>query len=453
MALNKTLALSVVLMAVLCSTVSAQEREVVIMGETERLEPSALLLAQLQSIDESSAVYPVVRNWITEQGYIEAVIDSVSVQPDTTTVYLTEGCLYRVEAVSVRIDERFDGDRRLPLVSESRFLGEPLTRDLIREISAEWLSAFEDEGFLLSEFKIESIIKETESCTIEFNGLVTPGVEVEVEGVRFEGVVRNSESYLQRVSGIREGERITPGLIERGRRNLINSGLFDEVSDGELIFVNSEPFVLYTVVEQQLNFFDGLIGYVPDATGSGNIAGYGDILLRNTIADGNVLDLRYEQLQPLVSKLSVQAEQNYPGGLPVRIGGGLNFTQQDSSYLVRNMELRGGYFLFTGFELIGTVRAERSSVSEGVGQFEALNTRANFYGLGFHVRNTDRFRVPTRGYEGRLMLETGRRFINDDRFTGDENRSFSQSLLRANVRGYIPRPPPGSGTAGPGDVS
>jgi len=36
------------------------------------------------------------------------------------------------------------------------------------------------------------------------------------------------------------------------------------------------------------------------------------------------------------------------------------------------------------------------------------------------------------------MLERGRRFINDDRFAGEGRQSYNQSILRVDVRGYVP---------------
>jgi translocation and assembly module TamA len=420
---------------------NAQHAGVEVIGQNENFSPPDEIKGEILGSSSESEKMALVQNWLIQHGYLHAETDSITTTENRTKIFVDEGCLFRLEAMNVEVAGEGNDELSSALLNGMSPYGEVFTGELVQQVSAGWLAALEQEGYYLGEFRVEEIKKNSEACTINISATVSAGERLSVRGVRFEGVVRNNPDHLRRVSGIHIGEILTPGLLERGRRNLINSGLFDDVSPGELIFVNGdEPYVLYEVEEQQLNFFDGLIGYVPDAAGSGNIAGYGDILLRNSIADGNLLELRYEQLQPMVSKLDFRAEQHFIAGSPFRAGGRFNFTQQDSSYLVRDFELNSGYRLFTGFEVVGHVRAERSSVAEpGIGvTTPALNSRANFYGLGFNLRNTDRFRVPTRGYESRVMLERGRRFINDERFADDERRSYNQSILRADVRGYVP---------------
>ncbi len=426
----------------LALTAEARQQSAEVIGVEESFDDIPPELSRsLLGHNSVSDISPILKEWLASRGYFDAEIDSVSETAERLSIYVNEGCIYRLGSAEIRIDsEEAESDLSM-LGSESGYTGAPFTPDLIRELSGYWLSGLAVEGYMLSEFKIDEILLNREECTAALRATVLPGDKMVVRGVRFDGLHRNDPDYLRRVSGIRGGETITPGLFERGRRNLTNSGLFDSVSDGEIIFVDGEPFVLYVVDEQQLNFFDGLIGYVPDATGSGNIAGYGDILLRNTVAEGNILDLRYEQLQPLVSKLNVQAGQNFIGGFPLRLGAALHFTQQDSSYLVRNIELNSGYRILPGFEITGHIRAERSTVAEeqmGSTGAVALNSRANFYGLGFNIRNTNRFRVPTSGYDGRLVFERGRRFINDERLVDGGRVSFTQTILRGDLRGYIP---------------
>lgn len=397
----------------------------------ERLQASRLSRDSLQLVTAAE-------RWLVSQAYLDATVDSVSFTSDAIGIFIKEGCKYTLDSLSLKDAQQNEFSEKAVDVDESRYIGRAFTETLIHEISDKNLSEYEAFGYYLAEFRISSIAKDSSACMVELHANVVPGNKINVDGVRFNGVQRNSADYLRRVAGISGGDLLKPALIDRGRQNLVNSGLFEDVSDGELIFVDKTPFLLYEVTEQQLNFFDGLIGYQPDPAGSATIAGYGDILLRNSIADGSIFDLRYEQLQPLVSKLNITAEQHYLGGLPLHFGAGLNFTQQDSSYLVRDFTLRGGYRVFPGFEITGTVRAERSSVAESGISTTAIDSRANFYGVGFHLRKTNRYRVPTKGFESRIFLERGRRFINDERFQSDAGRSFSQTILRSTFRGYIP---------------
>lgn len=374
-----------------------------------------------------------VQNWYYKRGFLDASADSFLTDTDPPELYLTEGCRYTLSELNIenKISAEFS--------SSDRFTGEVFTEELTSIITAYYLFELEQEGYLTAEFQIIEAVKDSDECSIKLTAELRGEDVYQVKGIRFDGVERNNPEYLEKVTGIRSGSVITPEIMERGRRNLLNTELFADVGPGELIFVNGEPHINYEVTEQQLNFFDGLIGYVPQADGSGQLAGYGDILLRNALADGNHLAIRYEQLQPLVSKLDINAGQQLIGGIPLRGEAGLSFVQQDTTYLVRNITAEAGYRIFTGFEFIGTLRAERSSVSRTMqAEPAALDSRARFYGLGFRYRQLDRITVPTRGYDARVMLEQGRRFLNDERLEERADRSYRQTILKSSIRGYYP---------------
>ena len=420
------------------SPLSAQQRtEVQVFDDGSPVEPPSGLITRLSQTNLNNWM-PVTEEWFRNIGYLDFRADSLDQSTDPPKLFVTKGCLYRLGEMVIAVPDDEPEELRLP--PGARFEGEPFTTDLPLLVAQLFLSEMEDLGYLTAEFNLDTVDKNSENCTVSITATILAGDRYRVQGVRFDGLVRNNPEYLKRVTGISIGEQITPELMERGRRNLMNSDLFNDVSRGELIFVNGEPHISYEVTEQQLNFFDGLIGYLPQADGSGQFAGYGDILLRNAIADGNHLELRYEQLQPLVSKLKIGAGQQFIAGMPLRLQAELRFTQQDTTYLVRDAELLSGYRLFPGFEIMALIRNDRSSVSElfGVTDPVSYDSRATFFGLGFRYRQLDRMIVPTRGYDARIMLEQGRRFITDDRAEEGRRRNFSQTIFRGEVRGYIP---------------
>lgn len=430
--------LAILLFAGFFSNLPAQDLnriQVFVTADESEFEIPNSLKREIRSSTRETRKTEILENWLQQTGYLEATVDSITADTDATQFWITPNCQYRLDVLDLILPPNISEEQIL--FSADRYSGRIFTGDLTSIIAGSLLSALEEEGFLMAEFSIVLVERDRSTCTIQLKAEIDAKEQFRAAGVRFEGVTRNNPDFLKQVTGIREGDRITTALLERGRRNLLNSELFIDVSEGELIFVNGEPFVLYEVDEQQLNFFDGLIGYVPTATGGGQLAGYGDILLRNALADGNRLELRYEQLEPLVSKLNVEAEQRYIAGLPFRAGGGFWFTQQDSSYLERNVRLTSGYELFTGFELLGSVRNTRVSASDTIERESAgLDTRATFFGLGFRVVKLDRIFIPRSGYDFTLMLESGRQYINDSRYPDNLDRSFRQTIFRGSAKGY-----------------
>jgi outer membrane protein assembly factor BamA len=400
-------------------------------GEREVL-PSSISTQLINSDPDSREA--VVLLWYSARGFLDVSVDSSKLADTTQTFYLTTGCRYLFADPVINYSTDVAGSLFIPQIS-----GVTFTADALNNFLQAVLSELEQSGFMMAEGEIRSIHKDSENCSIHSIIDIHPGNTFNLSGLLFDGLQRNNPDFLNRVASVNEGELITPQLGQRIHRNLTATDLFNRVTGPDLVFVNNEAFLRYSVEEQQLNFFDALLGYVPDAAGKGQIMGSVEILLRNAVTDGSQIDFSYEQLQPLVSRLYLGASQSYPASLPVRIGASIAFSQQDSTYLLQNGEFRGGYFIGNGFELIGNVRYERVVAGESVLLTETtLNSRTVFYGLGFRWRELDRILIPTRGYDVGIMLENGRKFINDDRLPETSDDRIRQTILRSSVRLYRP---------------
>ena len=412
---------------------AGQSDAVVIFSNGDRETLPTSLSAQLTNSDPDSRE-TIILTWYTERGFLDAVVDSATQTDTSHTFYLTSGCRYVFEEPEINYTTTVTGAIFIPQIAGATF-----TPDALHNYLQRVLSELEMKGYMMAEGEIHSLNKKPENCTVHPFIDIHPGNTFNLSGLLFDGLQRNNPVFLNRVAGVKKDEMITPQLGQRIQRNLTATDLFNSVTGPELVFVNNDAYLRYSVEEQRLNFFDALLGYVPDAAGKGQIMGSVEILLRNAVTDGSQIDFSYEQLQPLVSRLYLGASQSYPASLPVRIGASIAFSQQDSTYLLQNGEFRGGYFIGNGFELIGTVRYERVLAGESVFLREnALNSRTVFYGLGFRWRELDRILIPTRGYDLGIMLENGRKFISDDRLPETSDNRFRQTILRSSVRLYHP---------------
>lgn len=370
----------------------------------------------------------------SERGFLDVAVDSIVQSDSAHTFYLTTGCRYEFTDPEINYTTTVPGALFIPQITGATF-----TPDALNNYLQAILSELELQGFMMAEGEIRSLNKDSENCTVQPFIDIHPGSTFILSGLLFNGLQRNNPDYLNRIAGVKERVMITPQIGQRIQRNLTITDLFNSVIGPDLVFVNNDAYLRYSVEEQRLNFFDALLGYVPDAAGKGQIMGSVEILLRNAITDGSQIDFSYQQLQPLVSRLYLGASQSYPASLPVRIGASIAFSQQDSTYLLQNGEFRGGYFIRIGFELIGNVRYERVVAGESVLLTEtALNSRTVFYGLGFRWRDLDRILIPTRGYDLGIMLENGSKFISDDRLLETTDNRFRQTILRSSIRLYRP---------------
>ena len=413
-----------------------QGAEIIVQNETELEEeiPGSLKVS-IRENNRADASVEII-SWFTNNAWLDAEIDSVVTRATSEKWYINSGCRYTVESadeIVIPDTLNFSGS-----VFESGIEGQFFTKENVEAYIRQKLKQFEDTGYLLAGIEVTRVERIESSCSVNIEIQITANERYSLSGILFSGAERNNPLFLERVARVSEGSMITPRLMEQARQNLLNSDLLISAEEADLVFQDEKAFLRFRVEEQQLNFFDGIIGFVPDADGTPQIAGNADLRLRNMITDGTNLQIKFEQLRPLVTKLFIEGEQQFIAGLPLRASASLHFTQQDSAYLERNFQFGAGFMILPGFELLGSIRAETSSVSDQTLRDAVnLDSRATFLGFGFHLRNVDRLLVPTSGYQFRALLESGRRFITDDRLDETKEDNFSQTILTTEGRAFF----------------
>lgn len=413
-----------------------QGTEILILNQSEQKEEiPEFLKVSVQEKNRTDASVEII-SWFANHAWLDAEIDSVVTDATSEKWYVNSGCRYTVESVDEIVIP--DTLNFADSVFESEIEGQFFTKKNVEEYISQKLKQFEERGYLLAGIEVTRVERVEPSCSLNLEIQSTAGERYSLSGILFSGAERNNPLFLERVARVSNGSMITPPLMEQARQNLLNSDLLISAEEADLVFQDEKAYLRFRVEEQQLNFFDGIIGFVPDADGTPQIAGNADLRLRNMITDGTNLQIKFEQLRPLVTKLFIEGEQQFIAGLPLRASASLHFTQQDSAYLERNFRFGAGFMIVPGVELLGSIRSETSSVSDqALLNAVNLDSRATFLGFGFRLRNVDRLLAPTSGYHFRALLESGRRFITDDRLDETKEDNFSQTILTTEGRAFF----------------
>ncbi len=379
---------------------------------------------------------------LINSGYFYATVDSVTIDDLNTKAFVTKGCRFRIaEVLYVNHENTLTTEEWQSLMVDI-----PSFRDI--DFDATKVEAhvkmintlLEERGFLQA-FVSVSPPDITEDCTLSINFLVNAGNKTTLEDHLFSGVNRNDIDYLKRVTGIRRGDVITPRNIRNARINLENTDLFESVEVPLLASRDDSFFLFHEVVERRANAFDILFGYVPEPGGGNTLIGQGNLTVRNALLSGSTLDISFERLQLLTTKVNFDYSSRWILRTPFGAGFAFSFLQQDSTYTTRNFHLRGTYNLSSTTEIIGTLRQESVStntLSQASEVNQALDGDAFFGGVGIEYRLTDRRRNPTRGVEARILAESGFRRITDIRIENfDVERRFPQQVVHGFFRAYM----------------
>lgn len=417
---SKAGAFSVLLLIPVLSFAQMQDSKIRVFDNNAEISLPDSVQAQLA--DRSTSIENILLQWLSVDGYLNVSIDSVL----NNRVYLNRNCAFELR----ELKWNYTGGVDTVLIRDPGIRYTP--QNLQNEIE---LKLFElaEEGFPFANAEIKLFDPDHENCSVSVEVELRTEEKAEAADIFFSGAETNSRDYLRRISRFRSGQLITPDYLQFLRANLNGTELFNAVGEGRVFLREGEPVIVFEVQERSLNQFDGLLGYVPDASGNGQIVGDVELSLWNVISQGNGFDLRYQRLRPETSQLNVGISQDWFRNIPVGISAGFQLYQNDTTYQARDLDLAGYYRLNSVFKLIGGVGFQSTTSGNNVPTIVEPDGQKRTARLGFEYVNLDRYDVPTSGNSVRLVFGIANKDIADDSST-----AFTQNVLEFTARNYFP---------------
>lgn len=376
--------------------------------------------------------------WFYGRGYFSATVDSHKVLEEKATVFMNKGCRYAISDLHIEdtVPDSLDIAPVDPLEAANRQFTNKQIEQEIRTV----LDYYQRQGFALAEVQISSFEPQPDSCNVAVNLMVDAGERMRVRGLLFPDLKVNSPDYIRTVSGVEDSALITPELLQTSKRNLENTNLFKNVAAPDIVIRDEGYFLQYALQESNPNSFDGLLGLVPDEGGGNTVVGDVKLRIRNIIWDGSTTDINFRRLQDEVTRLNLGFKRDWILDVPLGAGLNFNFLQQDSSYQVRNLILKGSYTLGGTTNIVGSLRRQTSVANDDPNlNVDVLDAQATFAGLGLEFNSTDSRISPTSGLEISLNLETGFKNISDERAEADSIDSrLRQRVFEFRLQPYFP---------------
>lgn len=386
-------------------------------------------------------IHELLGLYFSIEGYFTAEVDSISRSGDDNelNIYATSGCHFSIGSIDYHITDNDPGllDNFTSFYREGDAYHKlSLERELRR-----YIRHFESFGYPLVTLEIVGFEPDSESCKVSMDIDITTGEAYYAAGVWTTGLEQHDPEYIEMASGIRKTDLITPELFDRARRNLINTDFFHDVSEGDIIIRDGESHVYFDVEERRANNFDLMFGYAPRHEDSYNFVGSGNMLIRNVGWSGNALNLSFERLENLVTRLETGYSRQWIMAYPAGAGLQFHFFQQDTSYQVRELMFDGTFYWTPERRVSVRLRQEHTSAhSSLLNPVVALDGVTRSAGFGFDFDNTDSRLNPSRGMIFHLYVESGIRRITDARV--DEFQSvgimFQQRVKTSLERLYSP---------------
>ena len=394
----------------LCSIPTfAQKITVFDEAEIKQEVPVELKKATLEGGD----VEGVIKKWYADRGFLNITIDSL----DNGDIEIRQGCPFIFEL------EFF----------EEKYFGEYTIRN-IKTFMEDNIHQVQQEGFYLASAEITQFELQIPECKVNIALDIHKGKQLFADEILFSGSKTNKKEYLHTISGFREPMLVTHGSLQKLRANLLSSELFDEVSEPQVVYDSTQWGVLFHLQETDLNQFDGVLGYVPNELGKGQVVGDINISLWNVVRQGNGISLFYQRLKPETTRLELETSQHWFGRLPIGVGFLASFYQNDTTYQVRSFNFNGYYQVNPHLRLtsgIGQINSV-ASISPKLAQPEPSGEK-RYVEAGFRVSTLNRPKVPTRGTLVAMTFGVSNKSVEMDTL-----RSFTQRYVKLDAQFYIP---------------
>ena len=402
----------------------------VILNSNEQLDIEKSLLNKLNQAPDTGRIKEIVTKDFFSRGFLNIRIYSIQGH----RIYIEPGCVFTVGALSIQHEVELD--TYTPYLQT----GDRFTEKALRQTSITLTNYMEQKGYPFAEVVIAGLDIDRSICKVHIDFIINEGDQWVTEGIIFSNTERVGDRYLKKVSGYQDSVLITQTQLEQIQTNLINTNYFNSVSTPVLVENSGEQLVYVEVKEKNPNYFDGLVGYVPDPSGTGQVVGEAKLGLVNAISDGSELNILFQRLRPENTRLNVGFDQNWVGQLPLGIGGEFKFFQQDTNYQSRSFALKGSYQINRNIKLLGrlfvasvTANDENSLTATEVDGSRQIAT------LGFEYSTLNHPLVPTSGIKYSLSFGSGRKVVApDDEVLQLNRRRVRQTELESEVEVYIP---------------
>jgi len=340
------------------------------------------------------------------KGFITASVDTIRFDSLSATAVIYLGQQYKWAGIDTHEQ---DASLLQAVRWPGRFEG-AIDFELLRSWQKKILDYLEENGRPFGKVYLDSIRIEGD----EVNALlkIDEGPLYKVDSIRVYGDAKISNEFLQRYLEIPNGSIYNKKKLE---------GVYKRISELSYIQQEHAPSVDYLGTGSVLNLYlkarknsqaNALIGFLPNSNSGTDekklrLTVDANILLRNSLGNGETIGLIWQQLQQKSPRLNLLFEQPYVFHSPF----GLNFTfdmyKRDSLFLNINMNLGTSYQL----EERKTARVflqRRQSIISGINEASIIQSRtlpqeadvsSTNLGVGYEFSNTDFRFNPRKGSE------------------------------------------------------
>jgi hypothetical protein len=362
-------------------------------------------------------------------GYINAALDSTYIWNDSATAIIYKG----EKKYWKKFGLNYDKKTSFKIPPNKLKKRSPVDLIKLNDYKEKVISVYENNGY--------PFVKLTPSTTllndsIEITFHIEPG-----KMYKFDSLIYNkfkiSRNFLSGYLNIKPNELYNENTFQRIPTKIEQLPFLALRANPSITFGNDLARVQLILEEKKSNFFNGLIGLVPDPDEENKylITGDIDLTLNNAIGKGEHLQLNWKKNDRYSQELDAKLRWPYIFKLPLGFEGQINMLKQDTSYV--EVESRTGVFIyFNGSNTAsGYYKNAQTIVLNPIDTTNIKKTNTYGTGITLELKNQDNYLNPSKGYLFSIDISGGKRNTLDS-LNREINAGYADGKIK--IEGFIP---------------
>ena len=386
--------------------------------EGDTLISQKLSLQNIFSSQAEASLYVVqIPSKLQNKGYITSSLDSIRFDSLSASAVIYLGEQYKwAKVTTLQHDASILQSVRWPENLEG-----PIDFNALQLWQKKILDYLEENGRPFGKVYLDSIHLEGNNINAVLK--IDPGPLYKIDSIRVFGDAKVSNEFLQRYLEIPNGSIYNKKKLERVQKRI-----------SELSYVQQDrpPSVDYLGTGSVLNLYlktrrnsqaNALIGFLPGSNVSGKqklrLTVDANILLRNSLGNGETIGLVWQQLQQKSPRINILYEQPYIFHSQFGFNFSFDMYKKDSAYLNINMNVGTSYQLEEK-KLVRLFLQRKQSIVSNLNEEEIIQTKtlpqeadvsSTNLGIGYEFNNTDYRFNPRKGNEFLISSTAGTKKI------------------------------------------
>ncbi len=348
---------------------------------------------------------------LQQAAYWEASIDTLIQVENKFTAFLHRGPRYRW--ASLAIDSvpsawlSAIGFRRRQFQGDfSPIAWQNLQEKLSREASKR--------GFPFAKVSLQNIQWQGEG-QLSAQIAVDKGPAIILTEISIPNEAKIKRRFLENYLDIQTGTPYDQSKVEKLDQRLRELPFLKIKGPASIQFVGQEASIDLPIERQAASRFDFIIGVLPNSgtTGQLVITGQLDAELRNSLGQGEQLQIAFEQIRPQTQDLQIAVQYPYLLNLPFGLDLGFELYRRDTNFINLDQRIGLDYPLdgqrsiqaFFQWQNTNLLRVDSLLLNQSGRLPDTLDVNRSYFGLAFQTNNLDYRPNPRKGSQ--LLIQAG----------------------------------------------